>query len=160
MRIVLAPMDLDDALLGFDKMPLIMDVGRKTTQGLQCSISDSPISIELDSTGCFEEENCVVLWLKLEQLRMSKSLTSKLHRKQWLYHLRISKGTPLEDHLIAFKDIAYNLEALVVKYEEEDLQLILLWLLCSSHSTFRDTILHSRDIVILDEVMPYSLRRR
>ena len=39
-----------------------------------------------------------------------------------------------------------------VKYDEQDLGLILLCSLPSSYTTFRDTILYSRDIVTLDEV--------
>ena len=39
-----------------------------------------------------------------------------------------------------------------VKYEEEDLWLILLFLLPTSYSNFRDTILYSRETLTLDEV--------
>lgn len=41
---------------------------------------------------------------------------------------------------------------MVVKYDEEDLGLILLCFLPSSYSNFRDTILYSRDILTLNEV--------
>ena len=39
-----------------------------------------------------------------------------------------------------------------VKYDEEDLGLLLLCLLSSSYATFRDTILYSHDTLILEEV--------
>ena len=39
-----------------------------------------------------------------------------------------------------------------VKYDEEDLGLILLYLLPSSYATFRGTILYSRDTLTLKEV--------
>ena len=44
------------------------------------------------------------------------------------------------------------METMEVKYDEEDLGLILLCLLPSSYTTFRYTILYSHDILTLDEV--------
>ena len=78
---------------------------------------------------------------------MTKSLTSKLHLKQCLI-----EGMSLEDHLTVFKEIIADLEALEVQDDEDDLGLILLCLLPSSYSTFRDTILYSCDTLTLDEV--------
>ena len=45
-----------------------------------------------------------------------------------------------------------NLETLEVKYEEEDLGLILLCSFPDSYTTFRDTILCSCDTLTLNEV--------
>ena len=83
---------------------------------------------------------------------MTKSLTSKLHLKQRLYSHRMSEGTSLENHLTVFKEIVSDLESMEVKYDEEDLGLILLCSLPTSFATFRDTILYSRDSLTLDEV--------
>ena len=73
------------------------------------------------------EKTTDVLWLKLEELCMMKSLTSKLHLKQRLYLHRMEEGTSLEEHLMTFKEIVADLETLEVKYEEEDLGLMLLF---------------------------------
>ena len=83
---------------------------------------------------------------------MTKSLTSKLHLKQQLYSHRMAEGTSLEDHLTTFKEIVADLETLEVKYEKEDLGLMLLCSLPNSYETFRDTILYSRDTLTLNEV--------
>ena len=83
---------------------------------------------------------------------MKKSLTSKLHLKQRLFSHRMAEGTSLEEHLTTFKEIVANLETLEVKYEEEDLGLMLLCSLPNSYATFRDKILYSRDTLILNEV--------
>ena len=93
---------------------------------------------------------------------MTKSLSSKLHLKQRLYSHRMTEGTFLEDHLIIFKKIVSNPETMKVKYNEEDLGLILLCLLFSSYATFRDTILYSRDTLTLEKVfnMLYFLKKR
>ena len=45
-----------------------------------------------------------------------------------------------------------DLETLEVKYEEEDLWLILLCSLLVSYATFKDTILYSGDTLTLNEV--------
>ena len=83
---------------------------------------------------------------------MTKSLTSKLHLKQRLYSHRMTEGTSVEEHLTTFKEIVADLQTLEVKYEDEDLGLILLCSLPASYATFRDTILYSRDTLTLDEV--------
>ena len=57
----------------------------------------------------------------------------------------MTEGTYLEDHLTVSKEIVSDLETMEVKYDEEDLGLILLCLLPSLYSTFRDTILYNRD---------------
>ena len=56
---------------------------------------------------------------------MTKSLTSKLHLKQGLYSHSMEEDTFLEEYLTTFKEIVADLEALEVKYEEEDQLLIL-----------------------------------
>lgn len=61
----------------------------------------------------------------------------------------MAEGGSLEDRLALFKEIVVNLETLEVKYDEEDLALILLCLLSTS---FRDTILYSRDTLTMEEV--------
>ena len=83
---------------------------------------------------------------------MMKSLTSKLHLKQRLYSHRMTEGAHLKDHLIVSKEIVSDLETIEVKYNEEDLGLILLCSLPSLYTTFRDTILYSHDTLTLEEV--------
>ena len=62
------------------------------------------------------------------------------------------KGMFLEDQLTVFKEIVSYLKTVEVKYNENDLGLILLCLLPSSYVTFRDTILYSHDTLTLEEV--------
>ncbi|PON35495.1 hypothetical protein PanWU01x14_335840, partial [Parasponia andersonii] len=80
---------------------------------------------------------------------MTKSLTNKLHQKQRLYSHRMAEGMSLEEHINIFKEIVSDLEALEVKYESEDLALILLCSLPPSYTPFRDTILYSRESLTL-----------
>ena len=64
----------------------------------------------------------------------------------------MEKDTSLEDHLTIFKEIIYDLETIEVKYDEEDLYLILLFLLPFSYANLRDTILYSHGTLTLDDV--------
>ena len=83
---------------------------------------------------------------------MSKDLTSKLHMKLKLYTLKMQEGDSVMGHLSIFKEIFADLGSMEVKYEDEDLGLLLLCSLPSSYACFRDTILLSRDKLTLAEV--------
>ena len=106
-----------------------------------------------------KKKSTVALWLKFEQLFMTRSLPSKLYLKQRLYSHRLSKGKSIINPISTFKESVADLETMEVKYEEEDLGLILLCSLPSLYSTFRDTILHSRETLTLKEVYE-SLRSK
>ncbi|GJV93371.1 retrotransposon protein, putative, ty1-copia subclass [Tanacetum coccineum] len=152
MRAVLAQLDLDDALLGRDKMPAAWSdeekdrKDRKALSHIHLHLSNNILQEVL------KETTAASLWLKLEQICMTKDLTSKMHLKQKLFSLKMQEGGSLLDHLSVFKEIVTDLEAMEVKYDEEDLGLILLCSLPSPYSNFRDTILYSRDTLTLQEV--------
>ena len=55
-------------------------------------------------------------------------------------------------HLSVFKEIMADLVSMEVKYDDEDLGLLLLCSLPNSYANFRDTILLSRDELTLAEV--------
>ena len=56
------------------------------------------------------------------------------------------------NHISTFKENVVDLETIEVKYDEEDLRLILLFSLPFLYLTFIDTILYSRDTLTLEEV--------
>ena len=70
------------------------------------------------------------------------------------------EAASLEEHLTTFKEIATDLETLKVKYEEEDLGLMMLCSLPNSYATFRDTILYSCDTPTINEVYEALFSRR
>ncbi|KAG8497386.1 hypothetical protein CXB51_008630 [Gossypium anomalum] len=152
MQAVLAQMDLEDALLGIDKMPsTLIDEekkrkDRKTLTQLHLYLSNEILQ------DVMKEKTAAALWKRLEQICMLKTLTSKLHMKQRLYAHRLEEGASLHEHLTVFKEILSNLEAMEVQYDKEDLGLVLLCSLPPSYSTFRDTILYSRESLTVDEI--------
>ncbi|KAG8478970.1 hypothetical protein CXB51_028852 [Gossypium anomalum] len=152
MQAVLAQMDLEDALLGIDKMPsTLTDEEKKRKDRKALSQLHLHLSNEI-LQDVMKEKTAAALWKRLEQICMSKTLTSKLHMKQRLYAHRLEEGASVHEHLTVFKEILSNLEAMEVQYDKEDLGLILLCSLPPSYSTFRDTILYSRESLTVDEV--------
>ncbi|KAG8496862.1 hypothetical protein CXB51_008020 [Gossypium anomalum] len=151
MQAVLAQMDLEDALLEIDKMPSTLTdeekkrKDRKALTQLHLHLSNEILQ------DVMKEKTAAALWKRLEQICMSKTLTSKLHMKQRLYAHRLEEGASVHEHLTVFKEILSNLEAMEVQYDKEDLGLILLCSLPPSYSTFRDTILYSRESLTVDE---------
>lgn len=71
------------------------------------------------------EKSIVALWLKLDQLCMTKSLPNKLYLKQHLYSHRLVEGMFVIDHISTFKVIIVDLEIMKVKYDEKDLASLL-----------------------------------
>jgi hypothetical protein len=99
-----------------------------------------------------QEKYAVALWLKLELICMSKNLTSRLQVKMKLFQHKLQKGQSVMNHLSIFREIVSDLLSMEVKYEDEDLALLLLVSLPSSFMNFRDTICISRDTLTLTEV--------
>jgi hypothetical protein len=59
---------------------------------------------------------------------MSRDLTSKMHVKMTLFSHRMTEGGSLRNHLSTFKEIVSNLQSMEVKYDYEDLGLLLMLL--------------------------------
>jgi hypothetical protein len=55
------------------------------------------------------EKTKVGLWMKLESLYMTKSLTSRIYLKRQLYSLRMKEGTKVVDHLNTFNTLIIQL---------------------------------------------------
>ncbi|KAL6220070.1 hypothetical protein ACLB2K_007827 [Fragaria x ananassa] len=62
-----------------------------------------------------EEETAAGLWLKLESLYMTKSLTNKLLLKRRLFSLRMEEDMTLRDHLDHLNTILLELRNIDVK---------------------------------------------
>src|SRR6266498_3143283 len=65
---------------------------------------------------------------------------------------KLQEGGSLLNHLSTFKEIVSDLNAMEVKFDDEDLALMLLCSLPPSYSNFRYTILYSHDTLTLSEV--------
>ena len=72
-----------------------------------------------------DETSTTRLWLKLENLYMTKNLSNKLFLKKQLCNLRLKKGIPILEHMNIFNRIVSDLLCLEVKLKEKDKALLL-----------------------------------
>ena len=72
--------------------------------------------------------------------------------KMKLFTHKMQEGGSVLNHISLFKEIVADLVSMEVKFDDEDLGLLLLCSLPSSYTNFRDTILLSRDELTLSEV--------
>ena len=152
MWAILTHAEWDDALDGFGGKNIAdwSDAERRKDHKDLCHIQLHLSNSILQEV--LKETTAARLWLRLEQLCMTKDLTSKMHLKQKLFLHKMQDGGKVLDHLSEFKEIVADLESMKVKYDDEDLGLILLCSLPTSYSNFRDTILYSRGTLTLNEV--------
>jgi len=79
----------------------------------------------------------VDLWVRLEELYMTKSLTNKIQLKDRLYTFKMAESSPVQKLLNDFNSIIVDLENLDVEIEDEDKTLWLVVSLPSSYNTSR-----------------------
>ena len=153
MRAILAQSsDLDEAIDAFGEKAKATWTDaekrkdRKALSLIQLHLSNNILQEVL------QEKTTAELWVKLEEICLSKDLTGRLHVKMKLFSHKLQEGGSVMDHLSSWKEIVSDLQSIEVKYEDEDLCLLLLCSLPNSFSNFRDTILLSRDKLTLAEV--------
>ncbi|GKA36128.1 hypothetical protein Tco_0722619 [Tanacetum coccineum] len=89
----------------------------------------------------------------LETLYMTKSLANKLYLNQKLYTFYMSAGRKISEHIHEFKKIVLDLANIDVKFEDEDLALLLLTTLPASYEHFVDTLLYGWEALTLEDVI-------
>nr|GFA98238.1 retrovirus-related Pol polyprotein from transposon TNT 1-94 [Tanacetum cinerariifolium] len=100
-----------------------------------------------------EETTAAGFWSKLETLYMTKSLANKLYLKKKLYTFYMPAGRKIFEHIDEFNKIVLDLANIEVKFEDEDLALLLLTSLPASYEHFVDTLLYGREALTLEDVM-------
>ena len=152
MLAVLTKNDLKIALKGKEKKPGDMSdsdleqLDDKALTAIQLCLTDAVLKEVLGET------TAAGLWLKLESLYMTKSLTNRLILKERLYTLRMTEGTSIKTHISEFSSIIVDLQNLEVKIEDEDQALILLCSLPQSYKHLREIILYGRETISIEDV--------
>ncbi|KAG8498791.1 hypothetical protein CXB51_005139 [Gossypium anomalum] len=101
-------MDLEDALLGIDKMPsTLTDEEKKRKDRKALTQIHLHLSYEI-LQDVMKEKTTAALWKRLEQICMSKTLTSKLHMKQRLCSSFGERDTILYSHESLTVDEVYD----------------------------------------------------
>jgi hypothetical protein len=94
------------------------------------------------------EDTTSGLWSKLENVYMTKSLTSIIYLKRQLYSLRMKEGTKVVDHLNTFNTLIVQLTSMEVKFEDEDKAITLLCSLLESWDNLVTSISFSSTYVL------------
>ncbi|GJV72280.1 retrovirus-related pol polyprotein from transposon TNT 1-94 [Tanacetum coccineum] len=99
------------------------------------------------------ETTAAGVWTNLETLYMTKSLANKLYPKKKLYTFYVPVGRKISKHIDEFNKIVLDLANIEVKFEDEDLALLLLTSLPASYEHFVDTLLYGHEALTLEDVM-------
>ncbi|GJT35337.1 retrovirus-related pol polyprotein from transposon TNT 1-94 [Tanacetum coccineum] len=81
----------------------------------------------------------------------NKSLANNLYLKKKLYTFYMPGGRKISEHIDEFKKIVLDLANIEVKFEDEDLALLLLTSLPASYEHFVDTLLYGREALTLED---------
>nr|GEY56866.1 retrovirus-related Pol polyprotein from transposon TNT 1-94 [Tanacetum cinerariifolium] len=100
-----------------------------------------------------EETTAAGVWTKLETLYMKKSLANKLYPKKKMYTFYMPAGRKIFENINEFNKIVLDLANIEVKFEDEDLALLLLTSLLASYEHFVDTLLYEWEALTLEDVM-------
>ena len=160
MRAILARSnDLDESLDKFgDKAQSTWSEAEKRKDRKALSLIQLHLSNNILQE-VLQEKTTAAIWAKLESICMSKDLTSKMHVKMKLFSHKLQEGGYVMNHISVFKEIVSNLVPMEVKYDYEDLALLILVSLPNSFSNFHDTILLSRTELTVAEVYETLLTR-
>ena len=98
------------------------------------------------------ETSPTVLWSKLEELYMAKSLTNTLFLWRQFYQLRMTEGQSVQEHLSHFQKILTDLLSIDENVEEKTRVLVLLASLPPSYEFLVTALLVGKSTIKMDEV--------
>nr|GEW28761.1 retrovirus-related Pol polyprotein from transposon TNT 1-94 [Tanacetum cinerariifolium] len=99
------------------------------------------------------ETTAAGVWSKHETLYMTNSLDNKLYLKKMLYTFCTPAGRNISEHIDEFNKIVLDLANIEVKFEDEDLALLLLTSLLASYEHFVNTLLFGQEALTLEDMM-------
>lgn len=160
VRDVLAQQDLDMTL---EDMPEDMDEAEWIRLNRVACSSIRLCLAKAQKYSVMRETSAKMLWQKLEDKYMTKSIENRLHLKKKLYRFQF-KGTKMIQHLDAFNKLIADLLNLDEEIKDEDKALLLLNSLPDAYDHLATTLLYGKDTIKFDEVsnalMNYEVRHK
>lgn len=133
MQALLGNLGLEIALDGESKMPKSYSKEKKAK--LSKKVFDTLILSLRDKVlqEVSKMNTTIEIWLKLESLYMTMSLSSRLYLKAKFFTFKMSEGQKLQEHIDDFNKLYLDLENIEVKYDDKDKALVLLHSLPKSY---------------------------
>ncbi|GJU15741.1 retrotransposon protein, putative, ty1-copia subclass [Tanacetum coccineum] len=101
----------------------------------------------------YRGDDCSGGLVKARDFVHEKVMANKLYLKKNLYTFYMPARRKISKHIDEFNKIVLDLENIEVKFEDEDLALLLLTSLPASYKHFVDTLLCGREALTLEDVM-------
>jgi len=100
-----------------------------------------------------DDDTATKIWLKLESLYMTKSLSNKIYLKEQLFGFKMNPIKSLEENLDDFKVIIIALANIDEKISYENQVILLLNPLLKSHKDLKTVIKYGRQTLTLEYVL-------
>ena len=141
MRAILVGKQCVKALLGKSKKPDSLteeqfdDMDEKALSLIQLSLSDEVLREVL------KEDSAAGIWLRLEQLYMTKSISNRLLLMKRLEECKLKPGESLKRHLDEFDSLVMDLKNVDVEIQDEQLAIkVAMFFTFGVHALSRDSI--------------------
>jgi len=99
-----------------------------------------------------KETTAAGIWLKLESLYMTKSLSNRVLLKGKLFGFKIPEDKPISESLDEFNRLIIDLANIEIKIEDEDQAIMILNALPKSYSTFVEAMKYAKESLSLEDV--------
>ncbi|GJY69932.1 hypothetical protein Tco_0472914 [Tanacetum coccineum] len=109
--------------------------------------------IKMRSERGYRGDDCSGGLVKARDFVHDKVIANKLYLKNKLYTFYMPAGRKISEHIDEFNKIVLDLANIKVKFDDEDLALLLLTSLPSSYENFVDTLLYRHEALTLEDVM-------
>ena len=144
----LGKLGLDEALKGETKMSPSLEAKEKA-EILKKARNTTILSLCNQILRNVIKENTVAeMWLKLEQLFMTKALPNRTYLKQKFYGFKMDKSKTMDENVDEFTNLVAD-----VKIDEEDQAIFLLNSLPKQYDQLCDTLKYGKETSSVEEVM-------
>ena len=100
-----------------------------------------------------KEKSAAEMWMKLEQLYMTKALPNRIYLKQRFYGFKMDETKTIDENIDDFTKLVADLENLEFEVDEEDQTIFFLNSLPKQYDQLRDTLKYGKESLSFDEVI-------